>query len=149
MMSGDKIILIFQERKRRLIEIRSGAQPPAANVRLPRAAGSLSWALRCDGQGSGRAPRGTGSGERYDSHHRGAGGTGEVAAEEEKQTNTPPLTPLSWCTLVGNSIRRQEARSLSAPDRYAAASRALSPRLPSPCCGLGSLLGPQSHVLAP
>lgn len=148
-VSGDKMTLIFQERKRRLTEIRSGAQPPAASVRLPRAAGSLSWALRCDGQGSSRAPRVTGSGERYDPRRRGAGGTGEVAAEEEKQTNTPPIAPLSWCTLVGNSIRRQEARSLSAPDRREAVSRASSPRLPSPCCGLGSLLGPQSRVLAP
>lgn len=48
----------------------------------------------------------------------------------EKQEHSS-LHP-SWCMLVGNSIRRREAHRLSAPDRRAAASRASSPRLPSP-----------------
>ena len=56
LVSGDKIILMFQERKRKLVEIRRGAQPPVASMRLPRPVGSLSWALRCDSEGSGRAP---------------------------------------------------------------------------------------------
>lgn len=108
-ISGDKMILFFQERRRKLVEIRRGAQPPTA---------SLSWALRCDcGEGSGRAPlpqtgppapRGTGSGERYDPRHHGAGGTGEGAAKEEKRTNTPPLTPLGarWWETASDLGRR-------------------------------------------
>ena len=146
------MILIFQERKRRLIEIRGGALPPAASVRLPRAAGGLSWALCCDGQGSGRAPRGTGSGERYDPRHRGAGGTGEVAAEEEKQTNTPPLTreqhqmsggPQPVCTRRARGriqgFVTEAAKSLLWPG--------FPPGPPEPCAG--SLNALQLHLILP
>ena len=141
MMSGDKMILIFQERKRRLIEIRGGALPPVASVRLPRAAGGRPglcavMARARAGPPEEQAPE---SGMTLVTVGRGA-----QARWLPRRRNKRTLLPSR-----GNSIRRQEARSLSAPDGLAAASRASSPRLPSPCCGLGSLLGPQSRVLAP
>lgn len=132
------MILFFQERRRKLVEIRRGAQPPAA---------SLSWALRCDGEGSGRAPlpqtgppapRGTGSGERYDPRHRGAGGTGEGAAKAEKRSNTPPLTPLGarWWETASDLGRRAVGTSLARGRAQGFVTEAASPSwAPEPRAG--------------
>lgn len=127
---------LFQERRRKLVEIR----------RSSAARGSLSWALRCDERGLRQGllcrrrallpPEEQAQESGATLVTVGRGHTGEGCQGGKPLELPPPLT--SWCTLVGSSIQISGGRAVGTSWR--AAAPGLRHR------GCESLLGPEPRA---